>query len=78
MTHIPGVINASELFTKELHDTAHFYHCCDAVMVSKASFDCWCHVTPSHMQYNDNLLYYTIQEAVPLDSAQIQLAAPAV
>ncbi|KAL7485591.1 hypothetical protein ACHAW6_012973 [Cyclotella cf. meneghiniana] len=27
ITHIPGVINASDLFTKELKDAAH-YHCC--------------------------------------------------
>jgi hypothetical protein len=39
VTHIPGVINASDLFTKELKDAAHFRRCRDSFMVSKATFD---------------------------------------
>ena len=76
VTHIPGVTNASDLFTKELHDAAHFCRCRNAMMVSKANFDRWSHGTPSHMQYKDDLPYCTIRIAVPLDSARTQLAAP--
>jgi hypothetical protein len=39
VTHIPGIINASDLFTKELKDAAHFRRCRDSMMVSKANFD---------------------------------------
>jgi hypothetical protein len=39
ITYIPCVINASDFFTKELKETAHFRCCRDAIMVSKAIFD---------------------------------------
>ncbi|KAL7489171.1 hypothetical protein ACHAW6_014756, partial [Cyclotella cf. meneghiniana] len=38
ITHIPGVINASDLFTKELKDAAHFRCCRDSMMVSRQNF----------------------------------------
>ena len=37
--HIPGIINASNLFTKELKDGAHFRRCRDSMMVSRANFE---------------------------------------
>jgi hypothetical protein len=38
VSHIPSVINASDLSTKELKDAAHFRQCRDSFMVSKARF----------------------------------------
>eukprot|EP00956_Cyclotella_meneghiniana_P030923 scaffold79637_cov24-Cyclotella_meneghiniana.AAC.1 len=48
--HIPGVINASDLFTKELRDAAHFRRCRDSMMVSRINFEKHGHVMPSHRQ----------------------------
>ena len=39
ITRIPGVINASDLFTKALKDAAHFRCCRDAIMVSCTNFE---------------------------------------
>ena len=61
VTHIPGVINASDLFTKELKDTAHFRCCRDSFMVSKTNFDASGHVLPSHQQDKENLPYFTVR-----------------
>ena len=35
VTHIPGIINPSNMFTKEIHDCTHFRILCDIFMVSK-------------------------------------------
>ena len=67
ITHIPGVINASDLFTKELRDAAHFRRCRDVIMVSRSNFDRWSHVTPSHMQSKLDLPYYSIRSPETLD-----------
>jgi hypothetical protein len=67
ITHIPGVINASDLFLKELRDAAHFRRCRDVIMVSRSNFDRWSHVTPSHMQSKLDLPYYSIRSPETLD-----------
>ena len=67
ITHIPGVINASDIFTKELKDTAHFHCCRDAMMVSKAIFDHCCRVLPSHQHGKHDLPFYNIRLPFPLD-----------
>ena len=47
--HIPGVINGSDLFTKEIRDQAHFCACRDSMMVSKANFLTHHHSVPAHL-----------------------------
>ena len=77
VTHIPGVINASDLFTKELKDAAHFRRCRDTMMVSKINFDRWCHVTPSHMQHKTDLPYYSIRLPTTLENTHFQVVPAA-
>ena len=61
ITHIPGVINSSDLFTKELKDAAHFRRCRDSMMVSRANFLQHQHCVPSHMTAPHSLPYYSIR-----------------
>lgn len=75
--HIPGVINASDLFTKELRDAAHFRRCRDSMMVSRINFEKYGHVMPSHRQDKADLPYYNIRSPVPLESYRQSLTAPA-
>jgi hypothetical protein len=70
VTHIPGVINASDLFTKELKDAAHFHRCRDSMMVSRANFDRRGHLMPSHRQKHDDLPYYTIRSPKTLEASR--------
>jgi hypothetical protein len=39
ITHIPGIVDSSDLFIKELKNAAPFHRCHDALMVSKTHFD---------------------------------------
>ena len=75
--HIPGVINASDLFTKELKDAAHFRRCRDSMMVSKSNFDKHGHVMPSHRQNKEDLPYYNVRSPLPLESYRQILTAAA-
>ena len=75
--HIPGVINASDLFTKELRDAAHFRRCRDSMMVSKVNFEKYGHVMPSHRQNKEDLPYYNVRSPVPLESHRLAVTAPA-
>eukprot|EP00804_Cyclotella_cryptica_P030273 CCRYP_019237-RA/>CCRYP_019237-RA protein AED:0.06 eAED:0.03 QI:0/0/0/1/0/0/3/0/1322 len=61
ITHIPGVINASDLFTKELKDAAHFRRCRDSFMVSRSNFLQHGHCVPSHLTSPLDLPYYSIR-----------------
>ena len=61
VTHIPGVINSSDLFTKEIKSDAHFRRLRDSMMVSKANFLKHDHNVPSHMTDKANLPYYSIR-----------------
>jgi hypothetical protein len=60
VTHIPGVINSSDLFTKEIKDAAHFRRCRDSFMVSKANFMKYGRCVPSHLTAKEDLPYYSI------------------
>eukprot|EP00804_Cyclotella_cryptica_P021434 CCRYP_005776-RA/>CCRYP_005776-RA protein AED:0.13 eAED:0.00 QI:0/0/0/1/1/1/5/0/1584 len=75
--HIPGVINASDLFTKELRDAAHIRRCHDTMMVSCIYFDKYGHVVPPHHQHQGDLPYYDIRSPFTLDSYRIGSSAPA-
>jgi hypothetical protein len=70
VTHIPGIINASDLFTKELKDAAHFRRCRDSFMVSKNNFERCGHVMPSHRQNKTDLPYYSIRSPVTLEKSR--------
>ena len=59
--HIPGIINASNIFTKELKDGAHFRQCCDLMMVSKSNFMSFHYSVPEHMTTQTDLPYYSIR-----------------
>ena len=45
--HIPGKVNPSDIFTKEMKDAAHFRECRDTFMVSLNNFIEHGHVNPS-------------------------------
>jgi hypothetical protein len=70
VTHIPGVINASDLFTKELKDAAHFRRCRDSFMVSKAVFDRRGCIVPSHHQPKDDLPFNSVQSKTTLEASR--------
>jgi hypothetical protein len=59
ITHIPGKINASDLFTKELKDDAHFRRCRDTFMVSRANFLKHGHCVPTHLADRQDLPFYS-------------------
>jgi hypothetical protein len=77
ITHIPGVINASDLFTKELKDAAHFRRCRDSMMVSRSNFDRSGHVLPSYQHKKEDVPYYNIRSPLPLDKYRPRLTPAA-
>jgi hypothetical protein len=77
VTHIPGVINASDLFTKELKDAAHFRRCRDSFMVSRSNFMAHGHCVPPHKASPDTLPYYSIRSEHTPDSFRKSLAPSA-
>jgi hypothetical protein len=70
VTHIPGVLNSSDLFTKELKDAAHFRRCRDSFMVSKAVFDRYGCIMPSHHISKDDLPFYSIRSKTTLEASR--------
>ena len=70
VTHIPGVINASDLFTKELKDAAHFRRCRDSFMVSLQNFNTCGHVLPSHRQDKAAVPYYSVRSPLTLEKSR--------
>jgi hypothetical protein len=64
VTHIPGVINASDLFTKEMKDAAHFRPYRDSFMVSKSVFNC--HVINPKTFY----LFSSVQSKTTLEASR--------
>ncbi|KAL7516707.1 hypothetical protein ACHAWX_001691 [Stephanocyclus meneghinianus] len=73
--HIPGIVKASNIFTKELKDAAHFCHCRDSMMVSRINFEKYGHVMPSHCQNKDEMPYYNALSPQPLESYRHTLLA---
>ena len=68
VTHIPGQINPSDIFTKEMRDSAHFRRLRDSMMVSKAAFLKYHHNVPSHVIAADRIIpYYSIRS--PTDAS---------
>ena len=63
VTHIPGAINGSDIFTKEMKDAAHFRRLRDCMMVSRAAFLRHGHAVPSHVLPHSVLPYFTLPTA---------------
>ena len=60
--HIPGIINPSNIFTKEMKDNNHFRNLRDSMMVSLKTFLKYNHNVPTHMISSNKLLpYYFIR-----------------
>lgn len=70
VTHTPGDINVSDLFTKELKDAAHFRQCRDSFMVSKAVFNHHGCIVPSDHQSKDDLPFYSVQSKTTLEASR--------
>lgn len=66
--HIPGQINPSDLFTKEIKDASHFRRLRDCQMVSRANFLKYGHTVPAHIS-NESLPYYSLSASVPAHDA---------
>ena len=69
MTFIPGVINPSDIFTKEMKDAAHFRRLRDCFMVSKSVFHKYGQPIPAAMITDERILpYYSLNS--PTDVQQ--------
>jgi len=60
ITHIPGIINASNIFTKEIKDAAHYPCLRDTMIASRANFLRFSHTVPVHLTEKSVLAYYSI------------------
>ena len=67
--HIPGKINPSDLFTKEIKDASHYRRLRDSMMVSRTNFMKFGHTVPTHMMSSDSLPYYSLSASVPAHDA---------
>ena len=63
--HIPGVINPSDIYTKEIKDDAHFRRLRDCQMVSRSNFFKYGHTIPAHLISKSDLPYYSLSASVP-------------
>ena len=69
VTFIPGIINPSDIFTKEMKDSAHFRRLRDCFMVSKSVFLRYGQPIPADLIKNDRILpYYSLNS--PTDVQQ--------
>ena len=74
--HIPGKINPSDIFTKEMKDAAHFRRLRDSFMVSKTAFRRYGHTVPSHVTDTLTSKYYSIRShAAPMAQRASSLVA---
>ena len=54
---IPGIINPSKIFTKEMKDNTHFRNLRDSMMVSLQAFLKYSHNVTTHIISANKLLY---------------------
>ena len=60
--HISGIINPSNIFTKEMKDNTHFRNLRDSMMVSLQAFLKYNNNVPTHIvSTNKSLTYYSIR-----------------
>ena len=78
VNHIPGIINLSDIFTKEIKDNTHFRNLRDFIMVSLQAFLKYSHNVPTHIISANKLLpYYSIQsERIVSDSLKLKTGVP--
>ena len=76
--HIPGIINPSNIFTKEMKDNTHFINIRDSMMVSLQAFLKYSHNVPTHIIYSNKILpYYSIRsEHIVPDSLELKIGIP--
>ena len=76
--HIPGIINPSNIFTKEMKDNKHFRNIRDSIMVSLQAFLKYSHNMPIHIISANKLLpYYSIRsENIVSDSLELKKGVP--
>ena len=76
--HIPGIINPSDIFTKETKDNIHFRNIRDSMMVSLQEFMKHSHNDPSHIISSEKLLpYYSIwSEHIVTANLELQSGVP--
>ena len=76
--HIPGIINPSKTFTKEVKDNTHFRNIIDSMMVSLQSFLKYSHNVPTHTISGNKILpYYSIRsEDIVPDSLELKTCVP--
>ena len=77
--HIPGIINPSDIFTKEMKDNTHLINLIDSMMVSLQALLKYNHNFPTHIISDKEILpYYSIRsknivpESLELKSGIIQ------
>ena len=76
--HIPGIINPSNILTKEMKDNRQFRNLRDSMMVYLQAFLKYSHNVPTHIIYTNKLLpYYSIRsEHVVPDSLELKTGVP--
>ena len=78
VNHIPGIINPSDIFTKEMKDNTNFINLRDSMMVSLQAFLKYSHNVPTHIVSDNKILpCYSIREdhIVP-DSLELKRVVP--
>ena len=76
--HIPGIINPSEKFTKEMKYNTHFRNLRDSMMFSLQEFLEYNHNVPTHIISDNKILpYYSIQsEHIVPESLELKTGVP--
>ena len=74
--HTPGIINPSDIFTKEMKDNTRFKNIRDSMMVSLQMFLKYSHNVTTHIIYSKKILpYYSIRsEHIVPDSLELKKA----
>lgn len=75
--HLPGKINASNLFTKELKDAAHFHSGHNTFMVSKVNFLKHGHCVPTHLASKKDLPFYAFSACACPDEDKVHMPSNA-
>ena len=66
VVHIPGIINPSDIFTKEMKDATHYRRLCDCMMVSKSAFLKHNRPVPTTLATSERILpYYSLRSQLP-------------
>ena len=76
--HISGIVNPSNIFTKEMKDNTHFRNLRDLMMVSLQEFLKYSHNVPTHIIPANKILsyYYIRSEHVVPDSLELKTGVP--